>query len=396
MPIALLVSVVRAGIHQLESLIQAQADTSNRYQDRFTSRSLIKMTAASKTDDPTEVLQVGHFQTLAFPSPDTAIIKDAIHGTHTVTEPVLLALLRAPSLRRLVGVCQHGVTGLLGLTPTITRFEHSVGAFLLVRRAGGGVEEQVAGLLHDASHTVLSHVMDWALSKPGESFHEVHKDRYLEGTELPGILAQHGFGDHRPFQEELYPLVERDAPHLCADRLDYALRDAVAFGKLPLEDARGAVSCLTAHPGADSPERILALRDPELGLRLARSYIACDRDVWANPAHVDMARRTGDLIGAMVRGGQIAEDELWCAGGDAEFWQTLGRKTDEAGRAVMRRLEEENLPDEEGLGLPRAAKTRTIDPDIVVGEALAPLSEVDGAWKEELEAYRRSRQALRV
>lgn len=346
--------------------------------------------------DTSGTLRVGHFQTLSFPSNSTAIIDDAIHGRHTITEPVLIALLRSPTLQRLAGVCQHGITGLLDLTTTITRFEHSVGAALLVRRVGGDVEEQVAGLLHDVSHTVLSHVMDWALSQPGESFHEVHKDRYLAKTELPGILSEHGFADHKPFQEELFPLVEMPAPHLCADRLDYALRDAVAFGKLDVEDARRVVGCLAAHPTVSSPERMLVLTDADLGLTLARGYLACDRDVWANPAHVDISRRTGDLIGALVRSGKVVEEELWCAGGDREFWELIRGRVDEEGKEVMRKLEEEKLPDETGLGLPVAAKVRTIDPDILVGGELKALSEVRGDWKEELEEYRRSRQAMRM
>ena len=342
-------------------------------------------------------LQVGYFQTLAFPSAEEAVITDDIHGAHTVTEPVLLALLRSASLRRLVGVCQHGITGLLGLTPTITRFEHSVGAFLLVRVAGGDVDEQVAALLHDISHTVLSHVMDWALSKPGESFHEVHKDRYLATTELPDILTEHGYADHRPFQEELYPLVERPSPHLCADRLDYALRDAVVFGKLSVEDARRVVSSLTAHPDPSSPERMLVLKDSDLGLTLARSYLACDRDVWSNPAHVDMARRVGDLIGAMVRDGRLSEEVLWCDGGDKEFWEMMKTATDDEGRRVMDRLESERLPDESGLRLPKATKVRSIDPDIVGdGGELLPLSKARPEWAEEREAYIQARRALMI
>jgi HD superfamily phosphohydrolase len=342
-------------------------------------------------------LQVGHFQTLEFPSADQAIITDDIYGRHTITEPVLLSLLHSASLRRLVGVCQHGITGHLGLTPTITRFEHSVGAFLLVRGVGGAVDEQVAALLHDISHTVLSHVMDWALSKPGESFHEVHKDRYLATTELPGILTQHGYADHKPFQEELYPLVERPSPHLCADRLDYALRDAVVFGKLSAEDAKRIVDSLIAHPDPlSSPERMLVLKDGDLGLILARSYLACDRDVWSNPAHVDMARRVGDLIGAMVRDGRLSEDVLWCEGGDKEFWEMMRRLADDEGKREMDRLEKERLPDENGMRIPKATKVRTIDPDIVGGDdgVLLPLSKARPEWAEEREAYIQARRAI--
>ena len=210
---ALKVSTVSAGagIWCLSNTVKTTSSSTSLAKRSFTpscQRPMSTMATRDKEPGVSHPLRVGHFQTLFFPTADSAIIDDAIHGEHTITEPVLLALLRSPSLRRLVGVCQHGVTGLLSLTPTITRFEHSVGAFLLVRRVGGSVEEQVAGLLHDVSHTVLSHVMDWALSKPGESFHEVHKARYLSTTELPDILTEHGFGDHKPFQEEFVAFLE--------------------------------------------------------------------------------------------------------------------------------------------------------------------------------------------
>ena len=32
---------------------------------------------------------------------------------------------------------------------------------LLIKKLGGSVEEQIAGLLHDVSHTAFSHVIDY-------------------------------------------------------------------------------------------------------------------------------------------------------------------------------------------------------------------------------------------
>ncbi|KAF7558569.1 hypothetical protein G7046_g5589 [Stylonectria norvegica] len=324
---------------------------------------------------------VGHFQTLEFPSPNKAIIRDQIYGSHTISEPILVDLLRSPAMQRLTGVGQHGITGLLGMTPTrVTRFEHSVGAFILVRKVGATVEEQVAALLHDVSHTALSHVVDWALSKPGEdSFHEVHKARYIKTTTLPETLAEHGLGDLKVLQEELYPLVEMPSPHLCADRLDYALRDIVGFGKLPIDEMRHLFIALEAHPNPSDPRRLLVLPNQQLGLALARAYLSVDRDVWSNPAHIDLYRRAGQLIGDAVRSGSLDEEQLWIHG-----------------RFMMKQMESEGLPRERGLGLPQGTKIRTIDPDILLStfSEPTPLSKVYPEWDTERQSYIEARRAL--
>ncbi|KAK1750404.1 hypothetical protein QBC47DRAFT_353365 [Echria macrotheca] len=346
----------------------------------------------------------GYFQTLEYHADNTVTIRDDLYGTHTIAESALVALLHSQPLTRLSGVHQHGITGLLGLTPKVTRLEHSVGAFLLVRMAGASVAEQAAALLHDVSHTVLSHVIDWALSRPGvgeeESFHEVHKARYVRGmTSLVEILGRHGLGEE-VLHEEKFPLVEMVAPHLCADRLDYGLRDAVGFGKLSREDARRVVEDLVALPGPEAPGRMLVLRDVELALGLARGYLAVDREVWSNPRHIDMYRRAGEVIGSAVRGGAIPLERLWTSS-DREFWEELRRVTDDAGREVMRQLEEEGLQKaEESLGLPKRTKVRTIDPDVYAtppGETEAvcrPLSEWLPAWAAERDEYIAARKRI--
>ncbi|PYH89057.1 hypothetical protein BO71DRAFT_403360 [Aspergillus ellipticus CBS 707.79] len=343
-------------------------------------------------------LKAGHFQTHDSPAPDTIVIRDALYGDHSITEPVLVELLQCPDLHRLIGICQHGVTGHLNLLPRvvkITRFEHSVGAFLLVRIVGGSVEEQVTALLHDISHTVLSHVVDWALSQPGEdSFHEVHKARYLKTTTIADILTKHGVA-HTVLDEEQYPLVEMDAPHLCADRLDYSLRDAVAFGIMAQDDAHRIVASLKAFPDASSPRRMLVLEDPQVALLLARAYQATDRDVWSNPAHVDMYKQTGKLIGDLVRGGRISEEALW-AMSDEDFWELMKDVADPAGAEILEKFETDGLKEEQGLPLPKNAKVRTIDPEVSVsGEEPVALSVVDPSWGVERQNYIRSREATR-
>lgn len=78
--------------------------------------------------------------------------------------------------------------GFPGTDSPLTRYEHSVGAMLLVRRAGGSVEAQAAGLLHDVAHTALSHVADNVFEYV---VHEDDKMEYLESTNVLDILDKH-------------------------------------------------------------------------------------------------------------------------------------------------------------------------------------------------------------
>lgn len=351
-------------------------------------------------------IRVGRFQTHEFSQGGeggaaVVTIRDELYGTQTITEPVLTELLGSEALARLAGVHQHGISGLLGLTPKVTRLEHTVGAMLLVRHVGAGVAEQVAALLHDVSHTAMSHVVDFAMAASSEedagSFHEVHKMRYIRDfTPIPAILARHGFVDFPgPLDEELFPLVEQPAPRLCADRLDYALRDVVGLGHMPLADAQRVIASLQAWPGVDAPERYLVLRDQALALALARAYAACDRDVWGNPSHGDLYTRTAGLMKSLIQQGAVQEAELWTLSDEA-FWARMRGAASPEQLAAMDRLEREGLPDGKELALPRLAKVRTIDPDVCLPGADKParLSELWPAYDAERQEYIKARQAL--
>jgi HD superfamily phosphohydrolase len=354
-----------------------------------------------------EPQRVGFFQTIQVAQPidgdsqselpSSVTIHDDLHGTHTITEPVLIAILLSTSFLRLASIGQHGISNLLGINPAVTRYEHSVGACLIVRAADASLGEQVAALLHDVSHTVLSHDVDWALSKPGQSFHEDQKDRFIAMTDLPAILAKHGFEDLKPLHEELYPLVEWPAPGLCADRLDYAVRDSVAFGTLSRQDARRILTSIKAYPDATSPDRFLVIQDQDLALILSRAYLASDRDIWSNPAHVALSRHVGSLIAAAVGSGRISEQVLWSLS-DHEFWGKLRAVAGPEELQLIHRIESDKQLDDTGLRLPRAAKVRVLNPDVSPMDAAGspkPLSKVSPVWAQELQAYVDAREALR-
>lgn len=70
---------------------------------------------------------------------------------------------------------------------------------LLLRKLGASLNEQIAGLLHDASHTAFSHTADWVLGhKETEDYQDIHHERILRRFGIPAIsskAAARAFGE---------------------------------------------------------------------------------------------------------------------------------------------------------------------------------------------------------
>jgi HD superfamily phosphohydrolase len=211
-------------------------------------------------------------------------------------------------------------------------------------------------------------------------------------TGLPDILVRHRI-DQKVFDENLFPLVEMPSPQLCADRLDYALRDSISFGNLAMEDARRIFGSLKVFPSPIAPGRFLVLDDIQVALILSRAYITTDRDVLSSPAIVDMSERTGRVIGELVEAGAVNDKMLWQMS-DAEFWILLRQAANPEQLRAIKRLENEGIPEGDGLRRPQGTKIRTLDPDVwQEGEKQpAPLSTVLPTWGSERLHYILSRK----
>ncbi len=158
------------------------------------------------------------------------LITDRVYGIKEIKEPVLMELITSPEVNRLKKIHQFGMPPEFYPIGGFTRYEHSTGVLLLLRNVGAGLEEQVAGLLHDVSHTAFSHLVDWVY---GTEITENHQDdvllKVVLESSLPRILDKHGFDPETITDHKKFPLLERPAPHLCADRVDYTLREMVLY-----------------------------------------------------------------------------------------------------------------------------------------------------------------------
>lgn len=159
---------------------------------------------------------------------------DRIYGNFEISEPVILELINAPSVQRLKGIDQLGYFDPFFKDVKYSRFEHSVGVYLLLKKFGASIEEQIAGLIHDISHSVFSHCIDYALDAGSQKNHS-HQDNifddFVKKSEIPAILSKYGYDLDYILDDKNFLLKENNLPNLCADRIDYTFRNMVVFDK---------------------------------------------------------------------------------------------------------------------------------------------------------------------
>jgi HD superfamily phosphohydrolase len=317
------------------------------------------------------------------------IIDEMFYGHFELDEPLLLDLIESDPIQRLKGVCMGGVTSLLGVGTTSTRYEHSVGAMLLVRRLGGSAEEQAAALLHDVSHTALSHVIDYVFDTPSrQAFHDDVKVKYVGGTSIPRLCVVHCVDWHAILDEGRWPLLEQPSPRLCADRIDYSLRDAVSLNFIPGNQVAALVSGLVVQEGR------FVFADLVLARRFAELYLRCDSECWSAPKSVVLYELTARAIRRAVTTGILDESKLWLS--DRELWDQLASSSDAELQDLLEAVLTAStaasavLSDDQVIN----SKVRTIDPEVRTANGPVPLSNLDPQWAQGLMAYRRSRGGL--
>ncbi len=306
---------------------------------------------------------------------------DRVYGDAEITEDVLVALIESSSLQRLKDIDQAGYPEPYYPGSAHSRFEHSMGVMLLLRRFGASLEEQIAGLIHDVSHSAFSHCIDYALAGVAEEKHS-HQDDIFEGfvrtSEIPAILERHHIDLERILDDANFPLKERDLPDLCADRIDYSLRQAVVCGHIP--DGSQFLQRLSAEDGH------WVFADVESAASFAELFLLCNTRYWAGLTSAVMFRTVGDTLRHALAQTYISEADLYTTD-EAVLRKILPRATEDATLALLlARMNGEvgytNDPDDFTARV--SCKSRAVDPLCRNEGEVCRLSDVRPEWKNTL------------
>jgi hypothetical protein len=231
---------------------------------------------------------------------------DRVYGNLEIDEPVILELINSKTLQRLKNIDQAGYFEPHFPGTAHSRFEHSVGVYLLLRMYGASLEEQIAGLIHDVSHSAFSHCIDYVLDAGSEKEHN-HQDNvfdeFVRKSEIPKILEKYNLDLEYILNDENFPLKEKDLPDLCADRIDYSLRTATIFKEI--ENGKYFIDNLLAENGK------WIFKNFESAEKYAKLFLKLNTDYYAGLPSAVMFRTVGDYLRYALSKNYISETDLY-------------------------------------------------------------------------------------
>ncbi len=306
------------------------------------------------------------------------IVNDPVYGKFNINDQVLIQIIKSRPMQRLKGVNQFGQLREEYGLPFYSRYEHSVGVMLLLRRLGANLEEQVAGLIHDVSHTVFSHTIDIAFGDHTKEDYQDNTHReYVNSTVLPKILSEHGLSPDGITNIENYLLLERPLPGLCADRVDYTLR-CLKHATDP-EVVDNLVSDLVVVRNE------IMFKSREQARIFGVDYFKSQNIHWAEPLHVARAYLLADVIRDATAKGIISAADFYKT--DAYIIDRVRNSKDGELNTKLHMLDGEiklkivkRNPD-----YVLRAKRRYVDPKFVENGRVYMLSKVDPAYKKLIE-----------
>lgn len=310
---------------------------------------------------------------------------DTFYGPIQVEEPILLELIDHPVFQRLKFIHQYGVAYYTTFREEFTRYDHSLGVLAILRTKGSSLQEQIAGLLHDVSHTAFSHVGDWIFGKQNQEkdYQSSIHSEFLKQSGLEEILKKYDLTADEILPEgDFFPALKCPLPNLCADRIDYNIQGAFHQGFITYEEAQ------TIFQDLEFTNNIWTATCKEPLKKLTLFSLFMTARCWGDPTNYLSSLWLAEAILRGVELGDISYQEIHF-GTDQAIWDKLIHHQDPFIQKKMSRLSQTDahysivLPSEADFTV--KCKFRGVDPWILQDGKLARITSLDPDLFEEYE-----------
>lgn len=305
---------------------------------------------------------------------------DIIHGEVEIVDDVVIDIMNTTVFQRLRGIDQAGYFQVYFPGTEQSRFEHSVGCYLLLKKFGASIEEQIAGLLHDISHSAFSHTADYVFEGGRGADHNYQDDifeTFVRQTEIPDILERYGFWVDYILDESNFPLQETNLPDLCADRIDYSLRGAVVFDVATVTEVDELLEHLQVI------DNRWVFDEYESARKYAEIFKELNDVYYSGKEAVAMHSRTSNWIKYAIDKKYITQEELFVTDAEVIKQINIHKATDEILKRLWQNMNNPKiiLGEKEDDGIREVVvKSRIVDPLFTDGDNSKRVSSRNRAW----------------
>ena len=299
-------------------------------------------------------------------------IDDSVYGEEEIGEPVLIELINSSAIQRLKEISQFGLPEEYHHRKVFSRYAHSVGVLILLRRLGADLDEQIAGLLHDVSHTAFSHVIDWVLENSEENYQDKIHLEFVKKTEIPQILQKYDKDYNKYSFLENFSLLEKHKPSLCADRIDYTLRELELEGKKLM--AKVLFNELKNINGQ------IVFAEENSAEIFGREYMRLQKEHWSGNESNGRYHLLSKILKRALRNEVISMDDLNKT--DYYVINILIKSKDAEITSDLNSLKNFKVAEQiSNSEIFFKRKFKHIDPEVFLNETISPLSEVHESYR---------------
>lgn len=315
----------------------------------------------------------------------------SIYGIIPIEDPLAIDLIQHLTFQRLKGIHQYGVVPFILKTESYNRFDHSLGVYWLLKKNGADRLEQIAGLLHDVSHTVFSHVGDYVFQDhyPGSSYQDDIHIWFLKESGLEEVLLKHQLTAEQVYHKNpQFVALDRELPELCADRIEYNLQGGLLRGLIAQEEFAEIVSSISYKNGS------WVFQDKKAAAKVGACSLKMTETLWGAPWEAIAYRFAADALKRSFQIGLVTFNEFHFSTDEVVWKKLIGTDDSYIKECVDKMLDIHNaykLTTKDRAEKVLYLKFRGIDPLIHAPEGTIPLTQIDADYKAE---YERVKQVM--
>lgn len=301
----------------------------------------------------------------------------------------------SPAMQRLTEIgmncgCEYTRFAPFAEAASYSRYDHSMGAALIVWHFTRDRTQAMAALLHDIATPAFAHVIDFLHGDhlTQESTEHGTAEMILASDAILRVCSDSGIDPQDVTDYHRYPVADNDSPRLSADRLEYTLGNAVNWSFLTPEQAAALYGDLRVAAN-ESGETELCFRHQDAALAFAEAALSCSA-VYVSPADRYAMQRLAELLKCAIAQHILTENDLYLR--EPEIIAKLAASPLAAEWAAFRRCSRiicREKPGELGVWLQVPAKKRYIDP-YIIGHGRT--SAMFAAFAQKLDAFRAMKQ----